>query len=283
MTGTDPSNGARVLTLRWDGSCSICQSPVPRRTRAWWERETKTITCLACKPENTTPIVDMVDVEVLTSDGEAGASARRHADRLRTRREQDTLLRYPRVGKLVLALSEEPQPLRAWSKGAAGEEALGAQLDRRASERLVVLHDRRIRGSRANIDHIAITPGGVFVIDAKHYSGRVEQRDLGGWFRTDLRLYVGSRDCTKLVLGCEDQAEVVRDAVRPLGFADLPVRPVLCFIGAEWGLFASPFTHGSVPISWPKFLYDLLTKEADVATDAIQDTARQLAAALPRA
>ena len=75
---------------------------------------------------------------------------------------------YPRIGKLVLALSDEPQRVRSWSKGAVGEEALGAQLSKLTSERLVILHDRRVPGSRANIDHIAITPGGVPVIDAKH-------------------------------------------------------------------------------------------------------------------
>jgi hypothetical protein len=226
---------------------------------------------------------EAVDVVVMTSDGVAGASARREGQRRRASREKETLDRHPRIGKLILAVSDEPQAMRSWAKGAAGEEALGASLNKLASERLVLLHDRRVPGSRSNIDHIATTPGGVFVIDAKHYSGRVEKRDLGGWFRPDLRLYVGRRDCTKLVLGSEDQAEVVRDAIAPLGFADIPVRPVLCFVGAEWGMFASPFKHGSVLVTWPKFLYDLLKKEAEVETTVIQETAHRLASTLTRA
>jgi Nuclease-related domain len=64
-----------------------------------------------------------------------------------------------------------------------------------------VLHDRRIPGSRANIDHIVVAPCGVFVIDAKNYKGRVEKRDRGGFFSTDCRLYVGGRDKTPLVAG----------------------------------------------------------------------------------
>ncbi|HET7182919.1 MAG TPA: nuclease-related domain-containing protein [Candidatus Limnocylindrales bacterium] len=99
--------------------------------------------------------------------------------------------------------------MRSWGKGAVGEEALGAKLSALAEERRVILHDRRIPGSKANIDHLAVTPGGVYVIDAKHYSGRLQQRDLGRWFKTDLRLYVGRRDCTKLLHGSEDQAQVV--------------------------------------------------------------------------
>ncbi len=146
-----------------------------------------------------------------------------------------------------------------------------------------MLHDRKIPGSRANIDHLVIAPGGVFVIDAKHYSGRVERRNLGNLFRSDVRLYVGRRECTKLLHGSEDQAEVVRDAIASLGYADLPVRPVLCFVGAEWGLFPKPFKLGSVLITFPKFLYELIAKDAQVETAAIQETARHLAETLRRA
>jgi hypothetical protein len=219
----------------------------------------------------------------LISDGEAGTSARREGDRRRAKREKQTLDRHPHLGRLILAVSDEPQSVRSWGKGAVGEEALGANLNKLANERLVILHDRRITRSRANIDHIAITPGGVFVIDAKHYAGRVAKRDFGGWFNSDTRLYVGRRDCTKLVLSSEDQAEVVRDALTPLGFSDVQVLPVLCFVGAEWGVFASTFAFGSVLVTWPKALYDLLRKDAEVETGVIQETARHLAATLPRA
>jgi Nuclease-related domain len=34
------------------------------------------------------------------------------------------------------------------------------------------LHDRRVSGTRANIDHFVIGPAGVFVIDAKRHQGR---------------------------------------------------------------------------------------------------------------
>jgi hypothetical protein len=36
--------------------------------------------------------------------------------------------------------------------------------------------DRRIRRSRANIDHIAVASSGIWVIDAKRYNGKVEVR-----------------------------------------------------------------------------------------------------------
>jgi Nuclease-related domain len=146
-----------------------------------------------------------------------------------------------------------------------------------------MLHDRSVPGTRANIDHLAVTPGGVFVIDAKHYSGQVEKRNVGNIFRSDIRLYVGRRECTKLLHGSEDQAEIVRDTLKPLGFTDIPVRPVLCFVGADWGFFTSPFKLGSVLVTHPKFLYELLRNDAEVETTAIQETALHLAQTLRRA
>jgi hypothetical protein len=272
----------RLLNLRYDGSCAVCEVALPRKTEAWWYRDEKRIVCTACRAAETEAVPPAPVAEApLTSVGEAGASARREGDRRRAKREQRTLEKHPRVGKLILRVSEEPQSTRAWAKGAAGEEALGARLNTLANERLVVLHDRRIPGTRANIDHIAVTPGGVFVIDAKHYGGQVEKRNLGNLFRSDVRVYVGRRDCTKQVHGSEDQAEVVRGVLSPRGFGDVPVRPVLCFIDAEWGFFASPFKIGHVLITWPKFLYEQIEKEADVETGAIQAVAREFAEHLP--
>ena len=302
----------RLLALRYAGTCARCATALPSRTKAWWFTDTKKIVCTACSPVGVIPdlpagsneasvvappddddpttasslrsadsVENIVDAVPLMAVGEAGASARREGLRRANKRERETLARHPRVGKLLLAVRDETQSVRSWKKGALGEEALGARLNELASERLVVLHDRRIPGSRANIDHIVVAPGGVFVIDAKHYGGQVEKRNLGNIFRKDVRVYVGRRDCTKLVLGSEDQAEVVRDVLSPLGFGDVPVRPVLCFIGAEWGLFASPFKLGHVLVTWPKFLYELLTKNDEVETAAIQDVAHALAAALP--
>jgi hypothetical protein len=54
----------------------------------------------------------------------------------------------------------------AWQRGAAGERRtaqLLSQLERHGWE---VLHDLAVPGSRANIDHLVIGPGGVFVIDS---------------------------------------------------------------------------------------------------------------------
>jgi hypothetical protein len=61
---------------------------------------------------------------------------------------------------------------RVWDVGAVGEERLGHRLSELATDNLRALHDRRVQGSRANIDHLAVTPTGVGVIDAEKYRGR---------------------------------------------------------------------------------------------------------------
>jgi hypothetical protein len=62
----------------------------------------------------------------------------------------------------------------AWRRGAAGERRTARLLG--CLERLgwAVLHDLAVPGSAANIDHLAIGPGGVFVIDSKQYRGRLQ-------------------------------------------------------------------------------------------------------------
>jgi hypothetical protein len=70
--------------------------------------------------------------------------------------------------------------------------------------------------------------------DPKNYRGKVERRDVGGLFRTDLRLYVGGRDKTKLVKGMDRQVTAVRAALaQDKKWSDVPVTPVLLFISPE--------------------------------------------------
>ena len=61
------------------------------------------------------------------------------------------------------------------------------------------MHSRKI--PNGDIDHLAIAPSGIYVIDAKNYTGRIEARDVGNWRTVDLRLYVGGRDKSKLLEG----------------------------------------------------------------------------------
>jgi Nuclease-related domain len=190
----------------------VCGVELQARSVAIYERATKTVRCVShgvgpsVVPE-TPHVVEPADLEVLgpaavevLDVGTAGASARREFDRRKVRRDERVRAKHPKIGGLLLALSDEPQSTAAWDVGALGEERLGRGLDALASDGLRLLHDRRIPRSSANIDHLAVTASGVYVIDAKKYRGRPHLKIEGGIFRPRVeRLLVGSRDCTKLV------------------------------------------------------------------------------------
>jgi hypothetical protein len=269
------------MRLRYAGSCRICGVQLPARAEAIYERTTKTVRCVS--HDATTPIdppavgaVDPPVVDVVES-GTAGASARREFERRKAKREERIRTKHPKLGGLILALSSERQSTTAWDTGAAGEERLGKGLDRLASDTLRVLHDRRIPKSRANIDHVAVTASGVYVIDAKKYRGRPHLKIEGGLFRPRVeRLIVGSRDCTKLVDGVLKQVDVVRGLLDD----DVPVHGVLCFVEADWPLIGGTFTTRGVQTLWPKKLYPKLQAEGPFTADAVAEIHLKLAHAL---
>ncbi len=214
-----------------------------------------------------------------TPSGVAGASARREFERRRANREQRIRTAHPRLGGLILAVSDDPQSTKAWAVGANGEEALGRRLDGLASPTVRVLHDRRIPRTRANIDHIVVCPAGVLVVDAKKYTGRPHLRVEGGFLqpRTE-KLMVGSRDGGKLVDGVLKQVDLVRSA---LGEESVEVRGYLCFVAADWPLFGGSFATRGVTALWPKKLAGVIAEPGPLSEDEIHRLHGRLATAFP--
>ncbi|QIK67278.1 NERD domain-containing protein [Nocardioides sp. HDW12B] len=109
-----------------------------------------------------------------------------------------------------------------FDKGADGEARTAKALSRLGRD-WVVLHDVRWPGRRlANIDHVVIGPGGIFVIDTKNWAGRLTVE--GAVLRQDGR----SRERT--VAAAADAALAVAELAP--AYASL-VRPVLCFARDE--------------------------------------------------
>lgn len=212
--------------------------------------------------------------------GTPGASAGREHERRRAQRETAIRRGHRRIGRLLLAVASEPASTRAWAVGSDGERRVGAMLDECASDTAVVLHDRRIPGSRANIDHMVVAPAGVYVIDAKRYRGSVEKRDIGTWRQADERLFVGRRDRTRLVHAMGPQVAAVQSAV-----ADdrVPVIPVLAFVDGDWGLFDRPFVVDGVLVIWAKGLPRRLRRSGPLGPRDVHELAHRLDAALPSA
>jgi Nuclease-related domain len=67
----------------------------------------------------------------------------------------------------------------AWRRGAAGERRTARLLEPLERHGWAILHDLALPGSRANLDHLVIGPGGVFAIDSKQYRGRLQLDAVG--------------------------------------------------------------------------------------------------------
>ncbi|WP_234864842.1 nuclease-related domain-containing protein [Sinomonas albida] len=262
----------KKMRLRYAGTCRVCAKSLPARAEAIYDSETRTVICLECANEVGEPpaadLESLSDVTSLAESGVAGLSARREYDRRKAKDEQRLREKWGRFGGIAVALSEERQSTKAWERGAIGEERLGARLDSLADHGIAVLHDRRIPGSQANIDHIVITPSAIWVIDAKRYKGRPELKIEGGILRPRAeKLLVGRRDCTKLVDGVLKQVDVLRRLVpgpRVVG--------ALCFVEADWPLIGGMFTTREIPVLSPRRLVKQLLQEAagDVDVAAIR-------------
>lgn len=216
--------------------------------------------------------------------GTAGASARREHERRREKREAATRERHPHIGNLLLRVQSAPASEIAWSTGAAGEEALAAHLAKRCPD-AIVLHDRRIPRSRANIDHLAVAPSGVYVIDAKRYKGRIEIRKP---FFGEPRLFVAGRDKTKLVEGLARQREAVRAALAETVPA-MPVHACFCFLNPanQAGGSGLPMLRtleiDDFPLYSPRRLSKRLNAPGALSAESRREVAEQLAMTFSRA
>jgi len=177
-------------------------------------------------------------------------------------------------------LSDEPASTRAWAIGARGEEQLAEALS--SVPGVQVLNDRRVKGTRGNIDHIVIGPAGIFVVDAKRYEGLIRIRDVGPFWRYEPRLYVGRRDKTKLAEGMAWQVEAVRAALTTAGLEPPPpVTPVLCFVDGEWPIFRRPKQFMGVQLESVGSLKRLVQEPIVLDATEIEALTRVLAEALP--
>lgn len=213
-----------------------------------------------------------------TTGGAAGASARREHARRRASRERRVRERHPLIGGALLALGSEPAHERAWARGAAGEERVAQVFAAQLEHNARVLHDRRIPGSRANIDHIVIAPSGVWVIDAKRYKGRVAvSKPLLG----RAKLTVGGRDRTKLVEGVGRQVGLVRVVVAEVA-PTMPVHGALCFVEGDLPVFGTLQLDGCLVLG-PKRLAKRINAGGQASGGAITAVSDALTQRLPAA
>jgi Nuclease-related domain len=121
-----------------------------------------------------------------------------------------------------------PSPAaKAWRRGAVGERRTARRLAALERRGWAVLHDLAVPCSRANIDHLVIGPGGVFVIDSKQYRGRLQLDPSGRLWHGRYPLAPALRTVS---FEADQAALVVTDP-------DVVVVPVMAVHGAQvpWG------------------------------------------------
>ena len=220
---------------------------------------------------------------------DAGGSARRKAQRLREEYEALRAARSP-LGRIFTALFPSAkekrlfQEERNWLTGAEGEQNLASALAKRCPC-IPILHDRRPPMSRANIDHIAIAPSGVFVIDCKRYRGKIEvTTPLFG----KAKLKINGRDRTKLIDGLDKQVTHVTAALADIA-EEVPVHGCLCFVPPEGFLadvglpvFRTLKING-YPLYYAKRLANRLNQVGPITPDRAQTLEAEIDRRLPPA
>ena len=212
--------------------------------------------------------------------GQPGASLLREHERRRRNRENRTREAHPHLGRLLLALGGAPQHESAFEQGALAERAVADSLATRTnSDSVITLHNRRMPGGLGDIDHVAVAPTGVWVIDTKDWKGKVEiESPLFG----SPRLLVGGRECAKLIDGLERQIAAVRAALNRGGDHQIPLQGALCFTKADLPFLRTQTFRGHL-VLYRKALAKRLNADGRLSPATIEQVARKLATGLPPA
>jgi hypothetical protein len=263
----------RLLRLRYPAVCATCGIALSKGSQAFWDRETRHATCLACAPVPGEPL-----------PGTPGASAAVEGERRRDKRVEKVRRQY---GDHAAAVAEEMagrETDATWGKGSAGESRLAAFVMNKVGDAVIPLHDRLIPGTRGNIDHIFISSTGIWVVDAKAYKGKVVQRENGPIWRRTSEVYVGGRNRSSLANGVNKQVAAVIAALKPdSSLQGIEVNGALCFLDSEWALLDFPFQIGTVWVLYLGALRKRLKKQGALSRETMERIARRLDLSLPPA
>jgi hypothetical protein len=251
----------------------VCKRDLAVGELAIWHRDLRQITCVGC-PVDAGPVVE----------GTAGASALREYERRHRRREDYASEKLGGLGVVLARGIDEPTTTKVWRQGGDGEVRSAARFAKHLEGTPVrLLHDRRISGhGQANIDHLAIGPGGVTVIDTKTHGGDIRVDRVGGLFapRRDVLLIKG-RDQTKLIDGVERQIGYVSAALHDLGAPELDIRGALCFPNVDGLPLFRQLRVREVIIDGPKPVSKLAARSGPMSVEDIERVWRALSHHFP--
>ena len=251
-----------VKRLRYGGTCRSCGEQIAVRAEGWHDPDAKTVTCLSCRPPNMPPqgLPPQTMPPQAASAPIAGTSALDMARKMGRGRKKDAY------------------------KGAAGEYLLAQSLHSSLSNGEVILEDRAVPGDHANIDAVVVASSGIWIIDAKNWSGTIAVQDKGGIFGYDLHLTVDGRDHTDLTAAIYRYMVPVRNVV---GDWSVPIHPAICFVNGNWtgltvrGLTNRPYQINNVWVTWPRSLSAAIARPGPLTPAQVSALAAHLDVSLP--
>ena len=230
--------------LRYGGICDSCGAKIDVRSTGWHDPDLKKVRCASCGPLAEVDVAG--ETHEMSPDPIGGSAALREG---RSRHDHK------------------------WVKGAAGEYLMDQSLRNRLSKDAVILTDRQIPGTKANIDHLVVASSGVWIIDTKNWKGRIEYKGSSS-FSTDPRLYVAGKDRTAVV---EAMYAMVIPVAKAIDNRSVPVNPALVFIDGDWATAAlprlmmnRPYQHLGVWITPPKILAKMINEAGPLDNQAVQ-------------
>jgi hypothetical protein len=246
--------------LPYGGTCIGCGSTIPKGASGWHDASISKVACSNCPPDDAWPAQPKSTSQVLRTNPAGGTSALGIAN---TRRDSK------------------------WIKGAAGEYLMAKALHEGLKSGEVILNDRTIPQSKANIDHIVIASSGIWIIDSKHWKGQIQVKNVGGIMHSTQKLFVDGRDESYRAERMYSQVIPIANTVND---PSVPIRPVLVFIDGNWGagttlriLRHRPYEMLGVLISWPRAVIARIAEPGPISPEGVVRLAQVLDRVLPPA
>ncbi len=170
------------------------------------------------------------------------------------------------AGATAYLLADSDERLKAFLKGARGEEVVARELALLPSG-YNVFHGVSLPGGRKSedIDHVVVGRNGIFAIETKSWSGEITLCE--GEIRYNDE--IPDRPPIEQV---RHAAEVLQRAIREKTGLEAVVQPVLCF--AEGDVHHGIFGSGGVVICRRGLIRDVITEEPSQELYSGDDTAR---------
>lgn len=154
----------------------------------------------------------------------------------------------------------DPERRSRWRRGAAGERTTAALLEPLALAGWVVLHDRRVPGMAANIDHLVASSNVLWVLDSKVWRGDIVRLGDGELWYADAPV----RDRVLVVAHIADAVRVAL-ARRP-DLAQMDVAAA-CVIQGARALGRTPAAVDNVVLLTPPQLVAHVTQRCPATVD----------------